>query len=479
MPPPWTSDPILRSEFINNMYRELDPGTEYALKMLEAEDTPHNKLFNLTLYRLLGSKQEFFDTVGWQKLDSFQPRDFLQTIHSYRNSKGNPFGDAYRVAPYHTMGTSDKFENVTRLLEKLLPDFPGLYDRLLASASAREAYDHFKDTEGFGDFLSYQIVVDCITPLPHGGQLLPFSQDDWAVAGPGAKQGARKLCAADYNPGSYLPMMKWLRDNQADEFARLGLNFPYLKNIDGTIRALSLSNIQSTLCEFNKYSRIYDGASPVRRFYPTTRFDQLTRWGAVEHEVSAVTPAVTAAALTAEPNVLEREVTVRSTVSPGNNLPSSGNDQVVVFVVGVAGQVESVGDVVVRTIKELTSSFQHLGFVSTPMAGGEQLESSGADGDPGDVFVPQQELDDPVQLVHPRVRERRPVRRVFHGGKAGPMLPELVEDPSGDLTYAGLQQLGGGGADALGDDDGSAIPDDDEAGASETEVESHGDPHLE
>src|ERR1051325_3471911 len=28
-PPPWTNDPILRTEFITNMYRELDPGTQY------------------------------------------------------------------------------------------------------------------------------------------------------------------------------------------------------------------------------------------------------------------------------------------------------------------------------------------------------------------------------------------------------------------------------------------------------------------
>src|SRR4051794_22718625 len=53
-PPPWTEDPVLQSERFTNVYRELDPGTQYALMaILETTHAKEDKIFNILLYRLI------------------------------------------------------------------------------------------------------------------------------------------------------------------------------------------------------------------------------------------------------------------------------------------------------------------------------------------------------------------------------------------------------------------------------------------
>lgn len=57
---------------------------------------------------------------------------------------------------------------------------------------------------------------------------------------------------------------RWLHDNQVNEFARLGISFPYLKRPDGTPRLLGAVDFEHSLCYFSRYlsarAEISDGA---------------------------------------------------------------------------------------------------------------------------------------------------------------------------------------------------------------------------
>lgn len=75
---------------------------------------------------------------------------------------------------------------------------------------------------------------------------------------------------------SDLAIMRWLRQNQQSEFARLGLIFPALTDPAGTRVDLSLANIQNCLCEFHKFVKISEGTGRGRRkFVPTTALHAL------------------------------------------------------------------------------------------------------------------------------------------------------------------------------------------------------------
>lgn len=266
-PPPWTDDPVLRTERFTNVYRELDPGTHYAIAhILEVAAPKSDKVFNVMLYRLIG-RAETHAAVGFQRLETFDPTHLARVLHRLRDVEGKPpFTAAYMVSAYSGLGGGDKIDRVARIFQALHADVPALFDRIAACQAAWAVYEELRRVYGFGNFLAYQVVVDLLYPLRTyaGAPLLPFSHDDWASAGPGAQRGIRMLLHEGVREVD-LEVMRWLRREQRAEFARVGVQFPYLLDPDGSEVDLSLANIQNCLCEFHKYVKIREGTGRGRR----------------------------------------------------------------------------------------------------------------------------------------------------------------------------------------------------------------------
>lgn len=266
LPPPWTGDPILQSERFTNVYRELDPGTQYVIEhILEINAPRPDKLFNVMLYRLIG-RADTHATLGFQFLIDFNSSEMERILKSLRRSGRPPFTAAYMVSAYSSLGSCDKIENITRLFGALHADFDDFFVRVDHCMTLANVHATLSSAYGFGNFLSYQIMVDLLYPLHVYGNkgLLPFSHDDWASPGPGAQRGIEMLLRPDVARHD-LEVMCWLRDQQHAEFARLGLDFPYLEDADGNPIAISLANIQNCLCEFHKYVKIREGTGRGRR----------------------------------------------------------------------------------------------------------------------------------------------------------------------------------------------------------------------
>ncbi len=273
LPLPWTKDPVIQNERFTNVYRELDPGTQYVIKViLDIQAPKPDKIFNTMLYRLVG-RSETHAAIGFQKLITFDP-DYLEySLKRIRDTSSTPiFTAAYMVSAYTLMGSKDKVENVVRLFALLHKDFHIFYSRLNSCRSAAQVYDVVRSVCGFGNFLAYQVLVDLLYPLHvyDNTPLLPYSHDDWASAGPGAQRGISMLLK-EVKKVEYLDVMRWLRNNQTSEFNRLDLDFPYLIDCNGKCVDISLANIQNCLCEFHKYVKISEGTGRGRRkFTPST-----------------------------------------------------------------------------------------------------------------------------------------------------------------------------------------------------------------
>jgi hypothetical protein len=273
LPPPWTQDLVMQRERFTNVYRELDPGTQYAIQRILEVDAPKaDKIFNVMLYRLIG-RAETHAEIGFQRLQSFDPTHLERTLKSIRDDKDEPpFTAAYMVSAYVKMGSYEKIENVVRLFAQLHRDFASFHARIESCTRADAVYDVLRSAYGFGNFLAYQVLVDLLYPLRAyvRAPLLPYSHDDWASAGPGARRGIEMLLQEDARV-SHLDVMRWLRRHQLSEFGRLGLEFPYLVDGQGKQIEISLANIQNCLCEFHKYVKISEGTGRGRRkFTPST-----------------------------------------------------------------------------------------------------------------------------------------------------------------------------------------------------------------
>lgn len=267
LPPPWTEDHTMQTERFTNIYRELDPGTQYAIKkILDIEAPKPDKIFNTMLYRLIG-RSETHAAIGFQQLATFDP-DYLEySLKRVRDASSTPiFTAAYMVSAYTLMGSKDKVENIARLFALLHKDFHIFYNHINSCQSAAQVYDILRSACGFGNFLAYQVLVDLLYPLHlyNNTPLLPYSHDDWASAGPGAQRGISMLLKEETR-AEHLDVMRWLRINQNVEFNRLGIKFPYLRDHEGKFIEISLANIQNCLCEFHKYIKIREGTGRGRR----------------------------------------------------------------------------------------------------------------------------------------------------------------------------------------------------------------------
>ena len=96
-----------------------------------------------------------------------------------------------------------------------------------------------------GDFLAYQYVTDL-----NYSTLLNFSEMDFVVPGPGARDGLRK-CFSYLGGLNEAEMIKAVAERQQSEFSRLGIEFFSLWG-----RPLQLVDCQSLFCEVDKYSRV-------------------------------------------------------------------------------------------------------------------------------------------------------------------------------------------------------------------------------
>lgn len=263
-PRPWTDDAILRHNKFTNIYRELDPGTQFSMDhILRSQHPRPDIVFNVMLYRLMCSIPTY-SGMGFQTLSQFNEKDFDDYLRGLYETGEPVFGNAYLISPYSSMGSKYKFRNVARLFGHLHQEFGRFFERLDKASSMEEAFKVINSQYGFGPFLAFQVLVDLTYKLPPDDhQILTLYQNDWARLGPGALRGFARLSRSTRT----LNGLKWLWRNQHVMFSEYGLDFPFLKDREGNEVAISLPNMQNCLCEFHKYRSIQDGTGKSQRLF--------------------------------------------------------------------------------------------------------------------------------------------------------------------------------------------------------------------
>jgi hypothetical protein len=97
-----------------------------------------------------------------------------------------------------------------------------------------------------------------------------FSEEEWAAAGPGARDGLRRIFGKEVG-GSESLAIAWLWENQHEYWKQLSLT-PPLRH--PTNKGVSAVDIEHALCEFDKYCRGKFPGTGVGRTKIKTRFVQ-------------------------------------------------------------------------------------------------------------------------------------------------------------------------------------------------------------
>lgn len=248
-PAPWTSDKVLAAFRFTNSYRASDRASQHLIRSViyEGDQSPNELFFRILLFKIfnrISTWNLLADRFGPLRCDAFEYERCDDALTSALARGERIFSPAY-IMPSGSAQFKHprKHTCYLQLLRMMISD--DLPRRLVDVKSLRAAYELVRSYPMLGDFLAFQFTIDL-----NYSTLLDFSEDDFVVAGPGARSGIRKCfsCTGGLGDGDIIRMMV---DRQDEEFARMRIDF---KDLWG--RRLHLIDCQNLFCEVDKYARI-------------------------------------------------------------------------------------------------------------------------------------------------------------------------------------------------------------------------------
>jgi alpha-glutamyl/putrescinyl thymine pyrophosphorylase clade 1 len=244
---PWTKDPILAEHRFTNCFRAADRVSQTLIGdvIYQGPQEWEDVFFRTLLFKIFNKESTWqllnreLGEVRWQTFDYHS----YDRVLSAAFSRGERLYSAAYIVPPPQLGEDRKHRNHLRLLELMMAT--GAPGRVLEAATMRQAYEVLLGYPALGPFLAYQFAID----LNYAPQL-SFSEMDFVMPGPGARDGIRK-CFGPAADGIEAEIIRYMAASQHEHFARLGLLFAGLRG-----RPLQLIDCQNLFCEVDKYARV-------------------------------------------------------------------------------------------------------------------------------------------------------------------------------------------------------------------------------
>lgn len=271
-PKPWTTDPILRHYKFTNAFRQLDRGTVWLTENFLAphrktdaewaamsEDTQNQLLseiaFNCAWYRMFN----WYGTgelLGWRT--TWDVEEIKAILTDHKDHGGQVFTGAHIVYSSPGRPKIDAIVEVCADLYHMCFEAGALVTSCREDHSLEVVFDALTEVHSVGGFMAYEMVSD----MRHT-RLLENAHDimTWANPGPGAKRGLQRLG------------LPYRRDDDAIESMRglLARSTTGLYNApdpatpgNAHVPPLEMRDIEHSLCEMDKYVRVFHGEGEPR-----------------------------------------------------------------------------------------------------------------------------------------------------------------------------------------------------------------------
>lgn len=272
---PLTTDPILLRHKFTNAYRAADRVSQYLIRevIYRGDQSAEELLFRILLFKLFNKIETYellqheLGEVSWSEYDFAR---YTQLMHQAMQAGEKIYSGAYMMASGSSaFGYTRKHENHLKLIEAIMQ--AGLAQRIAEAPTMQAVYELLLSFPTIGSFLAYQFAIDI-----NYSTLTNFSEMDFVMPGPGAKDGIRK-CFSSLGDYSEADTIRYVTDLQEQEFDRLGLNF---KTLWG--RPLQLIDCQNLFCETDKYARVahpevsgLSNRTRIKQLYTASRLDPI------------------------------------------------------------------------------------------------------------------------------------------------------------------------------------------------------------
>jgi len=275
MPGPWTNDPVLACYRFTNVYRAADRVSQYLIRhvIYEGPQTEDEIFFRVILFKIFNRIETWKTLLSEVGSLSWRGFDFQRYAHVLDDMliRGERIYSAAYIMPSPNLGNPRKHRNHLALLEHMMRS--GAATRVAQARSLQEMFEILRGYPSLGDFLAFQFAIDLNYSV-----LTNFSEMEFVVAGPGARNGIRK-CFQDTGGLSDCEIIRTMAARAQQEFERLGLVFQTLWG-----RELQLIDCQNLFCEVDKYARIVhptikgkSGRSRIKQRF-TQKPESLPQW---------------------------------------------------------------------------------------------------------------------------------------------------------------------------------------------------------
>ena len=224
-----------------------DRVSQYLIRtvLYEGPQQPDEILFRALLFRFfnrIDTWQALVHRLGpptWSLFDARRYRRVLDGLFA----TGAPLYSAAYIIPSPAFGNARKHQNHLALLEHMMRS--GAPRQVAGARSLEALFNTMRGYPSFGTFLAFQFAIDL-----NYSDVIDFQEQDFVVAGPGARNGIRK-CFADTGGFGDADIMRIVAERQDCEFGRQDLRFQTLWG-----RPLQLVDCQNLFCEVDKYARV-------------------------------------------------------------------------------------------------------------------------------------------------------------------------------------------------------------------------------
>jgi hypothetical protein len=252
--PPWTHDPILKTYRFCNVRRADDKVSRW---LIDNWYTPYRGHPNLPLACLLArqlNNPESLDAVGFP--DVWDPKKVAGILDDRKSGGAKNFSAAYMITG--TLGGT----KVEQIVYKVVDVFyrSGYKGKTrgwegLDATSMENTWKWLVGRPGMQSFMAGQVVAD----MRHAVVGSWEDRNDWAPIGPGSRRGMNRLHGRDKK----FPL------GQDDFLRELRELIPYVREAlpGGKGEQLEAMDVQSVLCETDKYSRVLLGEGRPKQLY--------------------------------------------------------------------------------------------------------------------------------------------------------------------------------------------------------------------
>lgn len=265
LPPPWTDDEVLQTQFFTNPYRENDKTTLWVKDNIRnplnnddrvAFATLAFRWFNLpaTGSLLLGRGMQLWNK-SWPRtnlLVTWNTQHAVNRLTAYKNTGRQVFTGAFNIS--NSGSTKPKVNRVCEDYVGPAWDYGEDLVKGVSGVTLAEAHRHLRTYPGLGGsgFMAAQVVCDL--KYTH---LLRGAEDwwSWCSPGPGSRRGLNLVMgrSEDARCHNFLQEVNGLRRT--------------ISGMCKDMEPLHSQDIQNCLCEFYKYERArHTGRS--KRTYP-------------------------------------------------------------------------------------------------------------------------------------------------------------------------------------------------------------------